>query len=215
MSKHVVRLVRFTTAFNSNTSPDSVYLAEMKVDSFNHVVFTLHDHPSSHGLIKIHEIIPGLALQAPKRRGLLDPFKGCGMGPWLVLVSSCFRENVVATRKIWSFLCSLDNHLQKNIIVLFFGNQISKWYSFGKRAVFDLPLTFFSHQGKVTKIPSAHMSLTYIHIFCSPYWLFLPYQFWKNYEFIRYGFSLVWVLVLILIPTIFEQSINNQMVSKI
>ena len=29
--------------------------------------------------------------------------KGCGMGPWLVLVSPCFRENVVATCKIGSF----------------------------------------------------------------------------------------------------------------
>ena len=67
--------------------------------------------------------------------------KGCGMGPWLVLVSPCFRENVVATCKIGSFLCSLDNLLQKNVIVLFFGNQISKWRSFEKRAI----LTYFSH----------------------------------------------------------------------
>ena len=52
------------------------------------------------------------------------------MGPWLVLVSPCFRENVVATCKIGSFLCSLDNLLQKIVIVLFFGNQISKWRSF-------------------------------------------------------------------------------------
>ena len=36
-----------------------------------------------------------------------------------------------------------------------------------------------------------------------------------EYEFIRYGFSLVWVLVLILIRVILEQSINNKMVSKI
>ena len=78
--------------------------------------------------------------------------KGCGMGPWLVLVSPCFMENVVATCKIGSFLCSLDNLLQKNIIVLFFGNQISKWRSFEKRAIFDLLFTFFSHQGKVTKL---------------------------------------------------------------
>ena len=35
------------------------------------------------------------------------------MGPWLVLVSPCFRENVVATCKIGPFLCSLDNLLQK------------------------------------------------------------------------------------------------------
>ena len=107
-------------------------------------------------------------------------FKGCGMGPWLVLVSPCFRENVVATCKIGSFLCSLDNLLQKNVIVFFFGNQIAKWCSFEKGAIFDLLFTFFSQQGKATKIPSAHISLTYIYVFCSPYWLFLPYQFWKK-----------------------------------
>ena len=93
---------------------------------------------------------------------------GCGMGPLLVLVSPCFKENVVVTCKIGSFLCSLDNLLQKNVIVFFFGNQISKWRSFEKRAIFDLLFTFFSYQGKVTKIPSAHISLTYIHVFCSP-----------------------------------------------
>ena len=123
----------------------------------------------------------------------LEQFRGCGMGPWPVLVSSCFRENVVVTCKIGSFLCSLDNLLQKNVILLF-GNQTSKWCSFEKRAIFDLLFTFSSQQGKVTKIPSAHISNTYIHVFCSPYWLFLPYQFWKKYKFIRYGFSLVWVL---------------------
>ena len=100
------------------------------------------------------------------------PFKycclmGCGMGPWLVLVSPCFRENVVVTCKIGSFLCNLDNLLQKNVIILFFGNQILKWRSFEKRAIFDLFFTFSSHQGKVTKIPSAHISNTYIHVFCS------------------------------------------------
>ena len=58
-----------------------------------------------------------------------------------VLVSLCFRENVVVTCKIGSFLCNLDNLLQKNVIVLFFGNQISKWRSFEKRAI----LTYFSH----------------------------------------------------------------------
>ena len=89
--------------------------------------------------------------------------KGCGMGPRLVLVSRCFRENEVTTCKIGSFLCSLDNLLQKNVLVLFFGNQISKWRSFEKMAIFDLLFTFFSHQGKVTKNPSAHISRTYIH----------------------------------------------------
>ena len=65
------------------------------------------------------------------------------MGPRLVLVSPCFRENVVATCKIGSFLCSLDNLLQKNVIFLFLGNQISKWPSFEKRAIFDLLFTYF------------------------------------------------------------------------
>ena len=61
--------------------------------------------------------------------------KGCGMGPWLVLVSPCFRENVVATCKMGSFLCSLDHLLQKNVI-LFCGNQILKWRSFEKKGYF-------------------------------------------------------------------------------
>ena len=105
--------------------------------------------------------------------------KRCGIGPWLVLVSLCFSENVVATCRIGSFLCSLDNLLQKNVIVLFFGNQISKWRSFEKRAIFYLLFTFFSYQGKVTKLPS-HISLTYIHVFCSPYWLFYLTNFEQN-----------------------------------
>ena len=92
------------------------------------------------------------------------------MGPWLVLVSPCFRENVVATCKIECFLCSLENLLQKNEIVLFFGNQISKWRSFEK----GLFLTYFSHllvtrekfQKFLQHISHSH---TYIHVFCSPY----------------------------------------------
>ena len=83
--------------------------------------------------------------------------KGCGMGPWLVLVSPCFRENLVATCKIGSFLCSLDNLLQKNVIVLFFGNQISKWHSFEKRAIFDLHFTFLVTRKKLQKFLQ-HMS---------------------------------------------------------
>ena len=64
------------------------------------------------------------------------------MGPLLVLVSPCFRENVVVTGKIGLFLYSLNNLLQKNVIISFFGNQISKWHSFEKKRLF---LNFFSH----------------------------------------------------------------------
>ena len=41
------------------------------------------------------------------------------MGPLLVFVSPCVKENVVVTCKIESFLCSLDNLLQKKVIVFF------------------------------------------------------------------------------------------------
>ena len=68
---------------------------------------------------------PGLYIKTKLIR-----IKGWRMGPLLVLVSPCFRENVVVTCQIGSFLCSLDNLLQKNVIVAFFGNQISKWRSF-------------------------------------------------------------------------------------
>ena len=87
------------------------------------------------------------------------------MGPWLVLVSPCFRENVVATCIIGSFLCSLDNLLQKNVIIL----SLEIKFQNGAHLKKGLFLTYFSHLGKVIKIPLAHISLTYIHVFCSPY----------------------------------------------
>ena len=110
----------------------------------------------------------------------LIPLKGCGMGPWLVHFSSCFRENVVATCKIGSFLCSLDNLLQKNVIVLFFGNQISKWRSFEKRAILDLLFTCFSHQGKLQKfLQHISHSHTYTY-FAHPIDFFCLTNFEKN-----------------------------------
>ena len=63
------------------------------------------------------------------------------MGPWLVLVSPCFRENVVATCTIGSFLCSLDNLLQKNVIVLFLEIKFQN----GAHLKKGLFLTYFSH----------------------------------------------------------------------
>ena len=83
--------------------------------------------------------------------------------------------------------------------------------------ILDLLFTFFSNQGEVTKIPSAHISLTYMHVFCSPYWLFfclINFEKKKKYESTRYGFSSVWFPVLILIRTILEQSINNKMLQN-
>ena len=111
-------------------------------ESWKALVFTLFVH--------VLHLISVSNVQGGKIKHFFAVLKGCGMGAWLVLVSPCFRENVVATCKIGSFLCSLDNLLQKNVIVLFFGNQISKWRSFEKGAIFDLLFTFSSHQGKVT-----------------------------------------------------------------
>ena len=139
----------------------------------------------------------------------------CGMDPSLVLVSPCFRENVVATCKIGSFLCSLDNLLQKNVIVFFYWNQISNWRSFEKRAIFDLLFTFLITRGKLQKFRQ-HISHSHTYTyFAHPIDLFCLTNFEKKYEFVRYDFSLIWVLVFILIRAILEQSINNKMVSKI
>ena len=134
------------------------------------------------------------------------------MGPLLVLVCPCFRENVIVTCKIVSFLCSLDNFLLKNVIVFVFGNQISRWRSFEKKRSYFL--TYFSHflitREKTQKFFQQYLTYTYF----AQNDFFLPCQFCKNYEFIKYGFSLVRLLVLILICAILEQSINNKMVSK-
>ena len=117
--------------------------------------------------------------------------KGCGMGPLLVLVSPCFRENVVVTCKIGSFFCSLGNLLEENVIVFFFGNQISKWRSFEKRAI----LTYFSHslvtREKLQKLLQ-HISHSHTYMyFAHPIDLFALLILKKKIEFIRYGFSLV------------------------
>ena len=96
--------------------------------------------------------------------GIIVYVNRCGMGPLLVLVSPCFRENVVVTCKIGSFLCSLDNLLQKNVIVFFFGNQISKWRSFEKRAIFDLLFTFLITMEKLQKFLQ-HISHSYTYMY--------------------------------------------------
>ena len=102
------------------------------------------------------------------------------MGPLLALVSSCFRETVVVTCKIGSFLCSLDNLLQKNVIVFFFKNQISKWRSFENRAIFDLLFTFFTYQGGKLQKFLQHISHSHTYMnFAHPI-DFFPYQFEKK-----------------------------------
>ena len=68
--------------------------------------------------------------------------KGTQMGPLLVLVCPCFRENVIFHIQNCFFLCSLDNFLLKNVIVFFFGKSNFKMAFIWKWAIFDLLFTF-------------------------------------------------------------------------
>ena len=138
------------------------------------------------------------------------------MGTLFVLVSLCFRENVVVTCKIGSFLCSLDNILQKNVIVFFFGNKITKWCSFEKRTIFGLLFTFFNHQGKVTKFLQ-HISYSHTYMyFAHPIDFLCLTNFEKNTDLS--GMVSLWYeswCWFLFTPFWNTQSINNKMVSKI
>ena len=134
-----------------------------------------------------------IQLRAPKWPGQ--------MGPLFVLVCPCFRESVIVTRKIVSFLCvcRLDNILLKNVIYFLFflikfqnGAHLKKW----------LFWTYFSHffwSPRKTQNFLQHISLLHA----------------LNYGFIMHGLSLMWFLVLILFRAILEQSIHNKMMNKI
>ena len=107
------------------------------------------------------------------------------------MACSCFRENVVATCKIGSFLCSLDNLLQKNVIFSFLEIKFQNGAHLKKR----LFLTYFSHilvtREKLQKfLPHISHSHSYTY-FAHPIDFFYLTNFEKKYEFIRYGFSLV------------------------
>ena len=84
---------------------------------------------------------------------------GMGMGPLIVLVSPCLRENEVVTCKIGSFLCSLDNLLQKNVIVFFLKIKFQNSTHLKKMATFDLLFTYFSYQRNVSKLSTTDMYL--------------------------------------------------------
>ena len=121
---------------------------------------------------------------------LSKKLKGCGMGPWLVLVSPCFRQNIVATCKIRYFLCSLYNLLQKNVIVFFLEIKFQN----GAHLKKGLFLTYFSHflvtREKLQKFLQ-HISQTHTYMYFAHPIDFFAIPILKKYEFIRYGFSLV------------------------
>ena len=79
----------------------------------------------------------------------------CSCFPLFYGKCSCHVQN-------WVFWCSLDNLLQKNVIVLFFGNQISKWNSFEKKGYFWPTFHIFLSPGKSYK-NSVSTYLKHIH----------------------------------------------------
>ena len=131
------------------------------------------------------------------------------------MACSCFRENVVATCKIGSFLCNFDNLLQKNIIVFFFWKSNFKMaLIWKKKGIFDLLFTFLVTRESYKNSFSTYVTHIHTRILLT-LMNFLPYQFWeKKYEFIRYGFFLVWFLLLVLIRAILKQPIITKWWAK-
>ena len=100
--------------------------------------------------------------------------KSTQMGPLLAPVCPCFRENVIVTCKIVSFLCSLDNFLLKNVIIFFLEIKFQNGVHLKK----GLFLTYFSHflVNREKTQNSFSTYLTYIHNFspCSLTFFALP-----------------------------------------
>ena len=99
----------------------------------------------------------------------------------------------------------------KKCDVFFFGNQNSKLCPFENKKVIFRPNFHFVI---ITRVKTQqfrqyifHLQIN-VHIFCSPYRLFLPYQLRKTCEFIMYGSSLLLLLVLIRILAILKRSIK-------
>ena len=89
------------------------------------------------------------------------------MGPWLVLVSPCFRENVVAHAKLGLFCVVSIIYFRKNVIVLFLEIKFQNGAHFKK----GLFLTYFSHflvsreklQKFLQHIPHSHTYTYFAH----------------------------------------------------
>ena len=77
------------------------------------------------------------------------------------------------------FVCSLDNFLLKNVIVSFLKINFKMVLIWKKKSYFWPTFHIFIHQGKDIKISSAHISVTYIHVFSSLYWFFTVTNFAK------------------------------------
>ena len=100
----------------------------------------------------------------------------------LFLIPLVLGKMYLSHAKLGGLLFYLDTLLQKNVIVFFFANQISKWRSFEKRAIFDVLFTFFSHQGKLQKLLQyISPSHTYMY-FAHPFFFFFFFFCLTNFE---------------------------------
>ena len=86
-----------------------------------------------------------------------------------------------------------------------------KFQNFKRGGYFDILLIFFSHQGRDTKNPSAHISLTNIglHVFRSPYSHFFSFPISQNLRIYYVWFLFGVTPVLIVFRAILKQLINN------
>ena len=135
------------------------------------------------------------------------------MGPLLVLVSPCFRENVAVTCKIGSFLCSLNNLLQKKGNCFLFWKSNFKMALIWKRGFW----TYFSHF-LVTRESYKNSFSTYLtHIHTYMYFAH-PINFFALPILKKIRIYQVWFLFGV-IPGVDSYSrhfvIDNEMVSKI
>ena len=89
------------------------------------------------------------------------------MGTLFVLVSPCFR--VVVTCKIGSFLCNLDNLLQKKVnafflFFFFFEIKFQNGAHMKKRDIFDLLFTFLVTREELQKFLQ-HISHSHTYMY--------------------------------------------------
>ena len=84
-----------------------------------------------------------------------------------------------------------------------------------KGAIFDLLFTFFSHQGKVTKNPSAYISLTYITRILLTLLTFFALPILKKIQIYQIRFLFGMSPGVDSYSRHLEQSLNNKIVSKI
>ena len=142
-------------------------------------------------------------------------FKGCGIGTLFVLVSPCFKENVVVTCKIGSFWCSLDNLFQKNVTVFFLDIKFQN----GAHLKKGLFLTYFSHflitREKLQKFLQ-HISHSHTYMYFAHPIDFFALPILKENTNLS-GMVSLWYesWCWFLFAPFLEQSINNKMVSKI